>query len=337
MFLIGCGDDGSTPSDAANPDARPDAPTADGPPGVVCDYTEQHDATNDTTGTGTAEDTQLVVSPLLTTVCGSFASTHHDDITVDVDAFHVTVGTAMDLVVRIEGNAGSLELVGVDVYSGAAFDTLVGTATWYGDHGVTAIHLAPGTYELLPYALNSTPSASTIDYRVTLTEDSPTRCMPVTTGGIVEAHDGADSTGNDVYSVPSGNPIAATANPADTPEAGGSIAPGTNVRFSGSLADVTVADQYEDRDTFSFDVPNGANELSVRLDWQGTGDLDMMLFEGANIVPETRVLDGATTGPAHLFYAIKAGVPYTILFGASPGAAFPVLYSATLCSKVYVP
>ncbi|MFN0253073.1 MAG: hypothetical protein ACKV2T_39740 [Kofleriaceae bacterium] len=311
LLLLGCGDDGTSPSDAGTSDSRTDSSTEDGPT-TGCDYTEESDATNDTTGNGTAEVTQLTVNPLLTTLCGSFASDHHDDITVDVDAFRVTVATEMDLVVRLEANAGSLELSGVDVYSGPTFGTLVGSATWYGDHGVTSVRLVPGTYEILPYALNSTPAASTIEYRVKLSEDTPTRCMPITTGGIVESHDGTDSTGNDIYSIPSGSPIAFTANNADTPEAGGTITPGTNVRFSGSLADVMASDQYEDRDTFLFDVPNGANELSVRLDWQGTGDLDIMLFEGAVLPPEKRAIKTATTGPETLFYSIKAGVTYSI-------------------------
>jgi hypothetical protein len=337
LLLIGCGDDGSSPSDAATSDSsRTDSSSDDGPTSS-CDYTEQSDATNDTTEGGTAETTQLTVNPLLTTLCGSFASTHHDDITVDVDAFRITVATEMDLVVRLEANAGSLELSGVDVYGGPTFGTLAGTATWYGDHGVTSVHLVPGTYEILPYALNSTPATSTIEYRVKLSEDTPTRCMPIMTGGIAESHDGADSTGNDMYSIPSGSPIVFTASTADTPEAGGTITPGTNVRFSGSLADVTASDQYEDRDTFSFDVPNGANELSVRLDWQGTGDLDMMLFEGTVLPPEKRAIKTATTGPETLFYSIKAGVTYSILFGATTGATLPIAYSATLCSATYVP
>ncbi len=339
LLLFGCGDDGSTPSDAPTHDSRPDdgSPT-DGPPLTGCDYIEQADGTNDTTGNGTAEDTQLQVSGGLTTLCGSFASDHFDgDITVDADAFHVTVATAMDIVVRIEANASMLELSGVDVYTGATFGTLVATATWYGDHGVAAMHLEPGTYELLPYALNSTAITSAIDYRVRITLDLPTRCTAITTGGVVEAHDGASNTGNDMYSIPNGAPIAFTANAADTPEAGGTITPGTHVRFSGSLADLAVADKYEDRDTFSFDVPIGANELSVRLDWQGTGDLDIFLFEGANATPETRVLKTATTGPENLFYAIKSGVTYSITFAAFPGATFPVAYTATMCSETYVP
>jgi hypothetical protein len=311
--------------------------TIDGPPLANCDYTEQSDATNDTLDTGTGEATQVQVGGAVKSLCGSFASTHFDgDIVVDADAFHVTVATEGDYVIRLETNAAGLELSGVEVYSGASFTTLVGTATWYGDHGVTSVHLVPGTYELLAFALNGAAIAAPIDYRIKVTDDSPTRCVAITTGGIVEAHDGPDSTGNDMYSIPGGSPIVVTANAADTPEAGGTITPGTDVRFSGSLADVDE-DLYEDRDTFSFDVPNGTNELSVRLDWTGTGDLDIMLFEGAVLPPETRVVGTATTGPETLFYSIKSGVTYSILFAASTGATLPIPYSATLCAASYVP
>ena len=206
LILIGCGDDGAAPSDGgpedgSASDAAPDASTG-------CDYTEQQDTTNDTTGTGTAEDTQLVVSGA-TTVCGSFSDAHFDgDITADVDAFHVQLSAPADLLVRLEANASSVELVGVDIYTGATFNTLVGTATWYGDHAVTAVHLPAGTYELLPYALNSAALASAISYRVKLSPDDPaTRCPPIVAGGVAEANDGANSTGNDVYSVPSGAPL----------------------------------------------------------------------------------------------------------------------------------
>lgn len=342
LLLIGCGDDGKASGQDGGPgeDSQSGSDgSVDGPPQASCDYTELRDGTNDTLqSSGIAEATGVQVDTTVKTLCGSIASDHFDgDITVDADAYHFTIATEGDYVVRFEANAASLELSGVEVYSGSAFDTLVGKANWYGDHGVTSVHLAPGTYELLAFALNSAAITAPIDYRIKLTLDSPTRCVAITTGGIVESHDGANSAGNDVYTIPNGNPIALTPSNADTPEAGGTITPGTDVRFSGSLADVAVTDQYEDKDTFSFDVPNGANELGVRLDWQGTGDLDIMLFEGTVLPPEVRVIGTATTGPETLFYSIKAGVTYNILFGVTTGATLPIAYSATLCAASYVP
>ncbi len=337
LFLLGCGDDGAAPhQDAAPVDARPDSTAIDALPSG-CDYVESADLNNDTTGAGTAEVTNVGFDGTRRTICGSFSHEHFDgDITVDVDAFHVELRDEM--IIRLEANAASIELAGVDVYQGASFNTLATTATWYGDHGVTAIKLPAGTYELLPYALNSTAIASTVDYRVTITADDASRCVPVTTGGILEANDGDANTGNDVYAVPSGAPIALTADTTDAPEPAGTVAPGTPVRIAGSLADVAVADQYEDRDTFAFEVPNGANELTVLLDWEaGAGNLDFMLFEGANIVPETRAIRNNTSGREELLYAIKAGVTYSIMFAAKPGATFPVAYNATLCSNSYVP
>lgn len=333
LLLIGCGDNGAAGSDAAI-DARVDAPRDALPSG--CDYVEQEDGTNDTSEAGTAEVTDLRIDPPVT-LCGVFDSTHFDqDITVDADAFHVTVPNGGPLLVRLESDASSIELAGVDVYSGATFSTLVATATWYGDHAVTAFELVPGTYEILVYALNSSAIASDIDYRVKFFQDDPNRCASLTSGGIAEANDGANNTGNDVYSVPSGSPIALTPSNADAPEPAGTVAPGAHVRLFGTLADVAVADQYEDRDTFSFEVPNGANELSVELEWQGAGDLDFLLFEGTKLQPETRALR-ATTSPEKLLYSVKAGVTYSIMFAAKPGAAFPVAYSATMCSESYVP
>lgn len=331
LMFLGCGDDGAVPADAAidaSADATPDAPSG-------CDYSEQRDGTNDTTETGTAEPTTLDIAQA-TTLCGSFAADHFDgNITVDVDAFHVQVSAETDLLLRLEANLSTVELAGVDVYSGATFSTLVGTATWYGDHAVTAVHLAPGTYELLPYVLNSVAIPSTISYRVKVERDDPNRCLPIPSGGVVEASDGASSTGNDVYSVPMGAPIALTPSTADAAEPAGTVAPGTPVRLSGTLADVAVADQYEDRDTFSFELPNGTNELSVRVDWQAAANVDFMLFEGTKIMPETRVIRAGTTGPEQLVYPVKAGPTYSIMVAAKPGGTFPVPYSVAMCAARY--
>ena len=203
LVVAACGDDGG----AVTPDAALDAPAAPGdtlPSG--CDYVEARDATNDNVApaTGTAELTGLGLGGGRTVICGAFEHTHFDgDITVDIDAYRVTFDG--DVLVRIAGaGAEAIELVGVDIYGGAAFDQRLGAVTFYGGHGVTALRVPAGTYELLPFALASQALAATVPYRLSVERATP--CAELTTGGYAEANDGAASTGNDVVAFPSGAP-----------------------------------------------------------------------------------------------------------------------------------
>jgi len=211
FLLAACGPDASSTlpdarrGDAASGDAAPaDAPSSG------CDYTEQSDTTNDDVSDppGTPEQTGLTADARFV-VCGKFEHTHFDgDITADIDGFVITVSNETDVLVRLSGaGAEEIEYAGVDVYSGPTFSTLVGSATFYGDHGVAALHLPAGTYELAPFALNSAALTATVPYKLDVSLDTPaTRCPEVTSGGYPETNDGADSTGNDVVTIPSGAP-----------------------------------------------------------------------------------------------------------------------------------
>ncbi|HUS31741.1 MAG TPA: hypothetical protein VMZ53_24735, partial [Kofleriaceae bacterium] len=279
-------------------DALPsDTGGSDGlPPG--CDYLEQRDATNDDVfpSPGTPEATNLTIGNK-TTICGGFQHTHFDgSITVDVDGYFATVASDADVLVRIAGTgADAVELVGVDVYPMGSTAT-AGKVTFYGDHGVASVHLAAGTYELLPFALNSTAITSTIDYKLELAAGSlDTRCALIPSGGYTEASDGTGSTGNDVVAFPTSGAPMLTASGSDNPESTNvTVTATSNNRFSGSAADVT-ADKYEDKDTFAF-VTGAANELTVRLGWTGAANPDFFIFEAGSAAPVWRA-DG-TTGTA---------------------------------------
>lgn len=333
LALTACGDDGGAPAPDAAPDAPADAP-ADGLP-AGCDYAEQRDATNDTVATGTAEDTQLALGQRAV-ICGAFEHTHFDgDITVDVDAYRITFDG--DVVVRIAGDgAEAIELVGVDIYGGPAFDQLVGAVTFYGDHGVTALHVPAGTYELLPFALASQAITATVPYQLSVERWTP--CAELATGGYAEANDGAASTGNDVVAFPVGAPTVLTTSPADQPEASGiTILPTLRERITGSAADVAVADRYEDKDTFAFSTGSAANELSVVLSWDGAANLDFYLFEENTAEPVVRAL-GADAGREAATFSIKPGTGYWLLVGAKAGGTgLPASYAATLCGGTFAP
>jgi hypothetical protein len=221
-LLAACGPSSSAPPDGRVLDApRTDDAPADAPPSG-CDYTEQHDATNDDVSDppGTPEQTGLTAGAR-TVVCGNFEHTHFDgDITADIDGYVLSVPSETDVLVRLHGaGAEAIEYAGVDVYGGATFGTLVGSATFYGDHGVAALHLPAGSYELAAFALSSAALSSTIAYELEVTTDTPaTRCPEVASGGYAETHDGADSTDNDVVTIPDGAPPALTASATDAPE-----------------------------------------------------------------------------------------------------------------------
>lgn len=336
LALAACGDDGAAVApDAGTPDAPVDV-AADALP-AGCDYLEQRDGTNDdvSPATGTAEDTHLSVGSRAV-ICGAFEHTHFDgDITVDIDAYRITLST--DVIVRLSGaGAEAIELVGVDIYGGAAFDQRVGAVTFYGDHGVTALALPAGTYELLPFALNSQATTAPVPYQLSIEPGTP--CAPLTTGGYAESHDGAANAGNDVVAFPSGSPSALTASPADMPEPTAlTLVSGTPARVSGTAADIPVADRYEDKDTFAFATGAGINELTVQLGWTGAADLDAYLFEAGSADPIVR---GIATTPMKesVMFSVKPNAMYWLLVGAKAGGTgLPATYGATLCGGSFVP
>lgn len=340
VLLVACGpDSSSTPPDARRIDAASD----DDAPPSGCDYTEQRDATNDDVSDppGTPEQTGLTADARVV-VCGRFEHTHFDgDITADIDGYVIAVPSETDVLVRLSGaGAEVIEYAGVDVYGGPTFGSLVGSATFYGEHGVVALHLPAGSYELAAFALNSTALTSTVAYELEVGIDAPeTRCPEVTSGGYLEANDGADHTGNDVVTIPSGAPPALSASATDIAEATGlTLEPGTT-RLTGSAADVATTDQYEDKDTFAFSTGASTNELAVRLTWPGTGaNLDYLLFEAGDPSPVFRAIATGSQAPELRTFSVKPSTSYWLLVGAKTGSTgFPVMYSASLCSATFAP
>jgi hypothetical protein len=310
-----------------------DTITSDG-----CDYTEQSDLTNDTTEQGTSELTGLSFTSR-TVVCGSIDHTHFDgDITVDGDSFTLDNATESDVIVRfVAPNASSVEIIGVDVYSGT---TRRGTATYYGNHGVVSAHLPAGPFELIPLAFNGDQITNPIPYRIEVIVDTPdTRCPEVTTGGYMEQNDGAQDTGNDVFAYPVGSPVAFTASTADAPEVTNlAIAANINYRLAGEAANVTAADKYEDTDTYEV-ATLATNELTIRLTWPTAGaNLDWYLYEKNTSMPT--VLTGSTTmtGTSEMqLTAVKPNTMYWLTIGAVTGTTVPATYNATLCGAQFTP
>ena len=234
---------------------------------------------------------------------------------------------------RITGaGAEAIELVGVDIYGGAGLSTRVGANTFYGDHGVTALHLSPGTYELVPFALNSAAITDNVPYRVSVEADNPaTRCVEVTTGGFSE---GTDE--NDVIAFPSSGGPMLTAATTDSPEDTGITLNATaSTRITGTATDIAMQDKYEDRDTFVFRTQSSTNEATLMLNWAGAADLDFFVFEPNNLDPVVRAV-GTTAGNEVALTSLKKTGTYWLVVAAKTGSTgLPASYSATLCGGRY--
>src|ERR1043165_4509556 len=210
-----------------------------------CDYHEQHDTTNDNTvpAPGIAEATGLTVGTK-TTICGIFQSNHYDgSTTVDVDDYAIAIAADTDVIVRLTGTGiGALEYSGLDIYN-AAETAKVGGNTVYGDHGVTGVHLAPGTYSLSPFVLASQAITTDVPYKIELATDSlATRCASITTGGFAETEI-SPNTANNVVTFSGPASASLTASTADAPETSGLTSGATSTnRITGSAADLTTAD-----------------------------------------------------------------------------------------------
>ncbi len=341
ILLAACGPDGTgQSSDASVADS---APNVDGLP-AGCNYVEQQDTTNDDIDGGSPEATNLTFTASADTViCGTLDSSHFDgDITADIDSYLVTLAADADVLVRMNGpGAEAIEFVGVDIRAGSASGALVGTLTYYGDHGVTSVRLPAGTYDLEAFALSSAAITTSVPYKLAIIADTPAlRCPELTTGGYPEANDGGSNNGNDVVTIPSGSPPALTAG-ADNPEPTAlTLSPSVgDQRISGSAADIASPDQYEDKDTYAFATSPMTNELTVRLAWTGTtSNLDFLLFEAGDPSPILRAITASGAGPEARTFSIKPSTNYWLLVGAKVGATpLPKTYSASLCPTHFVP
>ena len=179
-------------------------------------------------------------------------------------------------------------------------------------------------------------NAAAVPYKLVLPTDSvDTRCAALTTGGYAEAHDGTNNTDNDMIAFPNSAPSMLTAALTDMPEPSGITTSATSKNLlTGSAADVTTADRYEDKDTYAFST-GAANELTVRLGWTGAANLDYYVFEVANPDPIATAKTSAANAELTTF-SLKPNTNYWLLVGAAAGGTgLPAPYAATLCGGNY--
>jgi hypothetical protein len=336
LALAACGDNQIPPIEPVV-DAPPDSPNF--PAG--CDWAEQSDVTNDfTISNFTSEATHLVLAKSAT-ICARIDNNHYDTLggTVDVDGFELTLDAPAQVLVTFVGPAEALTSVEVEVLE--SDKTLLDRGAFLGSHAAFRTALIPGTYQLGVIAKNPADIDAAFDYKLRVVVDPPdTRCPALTaTAAYVETNDGPQNNRNDVLEVryAPDERVLTAANNDDPEDTGLTTAAETNLRITGTSADVDPADDFRDRDTYL--VTTGAHDqLTVRVDWTGDADFDFLLLpEGAT----TEIASSATiskTAPELATFPVLPNTRYWLWVGSfDSSVGLPIDYSITLCPTQTAP
>lgn len=332
--LVACGNDVAP---TAPIDAGPDAPVLPDtpPPPAGCDWAELDDALNDLTlANGVAEATNLTFAEALT-ICGRVDTGHFADPVVDVDAYAFAVATRGELRIDLAAEAAALAGLEVRVIDGTG--SIVDRGSYLGSHVVFHTTLNPGTYRLVVVAEGTADPASGIDYK--LRASPPAGCDQVTAApAFAEASDGPQHDRNDVIEIRYAlgeRVLTAAAN--DDPEASSVITEaGTHVRITGSSADVDVADDFRDRDTFLFET-GAHDELALRVDWAGDADLDVFVFPEDSIAELASGTAVSKIAPERAVLPVLPNTRYWLWVGAYDASTGAIDYEISLCPSAFDP
>jgi len=339
LVLAACGYAPSAATgDAAGDDAASDGTTpTDGSPDAMlapCGYTEQADATNNT-GPGAVATGLTFSSPMI--VCGQVDTSHFVSPTVDVDAYRVNLAAPSDVLLHLTGTGiEGLERTVVQLTTtGGAAQLAFGT--FVGNHATLRATLPAGDVLIGVRADNLTDIATAIPYRLAMVADQPdTRCPKGAPTTYTEANDGASNDGNDMVSFDLGAmPQRRLTGVADSPEPAGSSAP--KLHIVGTAADVDASDSYQDRDTYEFTTGATTRQLSIRLNWTGTGDdLDFLALFANTPQSFGGGLSGGTSEDEFDTFAAEPNTTYWVWVGAFDGAAqLPKDYEVTICNEEF--
>jgi hypothetical protein len=205
---------------------------------------------------------------------------------------------------------------------------------------VMAAHLTAGDWVFSVEAYDNQDAPAAVPYVVTIKQDNPAqRCTRMTApASYTEALDGASSTGNDAVNVDtSADPEMWMA--ASPPEATGvTMAGGTRYRVHGTSAAIAMNGSYYDRDAYVVTTDATTNQLSLRLNWPGTSNLDYFVFPVSDTFPiGTARLDQPSEDEFATF-SVLPSTAYWVWVGAnsdSDPSTLPVDYDATLCAETY--
>ncbi len=341
LSLAACGDDAPANPDApVTPDGPPDAPPIPG----GCDYAELLDGTNDdlTSATGAPETTAQTLAGALR-ICGQVDATHYSatDGLVDVDGFAVTVPAGP---VRVTVSGPGLEAlrdVTLEISTGANFADLHDRQLLVGTHVFYMDTMPAGLYQFAVVAGNATAPTAAVPYKIVITADDPTtRCPKITAAAdFTEANDGAGSRGNDVYAIDFSMPANMTSQTLTTittdssEPTGVALNPGDAKRLRGNLAEIAADLDYKDRDSFVFTTGANTDEITFRVNWTGTADLDAFLFL-AGAVPSVGASYVTSNMESELrTVAVKPNTMYAVWTGLYLTSTGPLAYDISLCGS----
>jgi hypothetical protein len=330
---------------------KPDAPPSiDAPPpdaANACDYTEQHDATNDyNLPTGfVAEQTGIAFSGTPKTICGVVNNGHYSAAngSIDIDDYRFTVTADADVIVSLTGDLQAITTIGI--FAADSAQKGVGGGYFINDHGVFSTHLPAGSYEISAEAYANGDIAAPVPYKIKIAPDMPaTRCPKVTAAAnYTEAKDMTPLFNqNDTVDIDfTKTPFAQATNPATTPEPTGvTVAAGTNYRLSGTSSLVTGNGSYFDMDAYLITTGASTNQLAVRLNWpDATADLDLYVFQAGRPNPPISSSAHIKNGEDEFVtLAVAGGSQYWLWVGAAtmPGAG-GYAYDLSVCGETFTP
>jgi hypothetical protein len=300
-----------------------------------CDYVETDDVGN----AATSEDTGLTIGDLGVHVCGAVDSSHYDPQlhVVDDDSYRVTLATDHQLLIQMYGDPGVelLQDIIVRFFDTATNPRLIGEGHYdpsLAAHGAFVVALPAGTYDMVVSARAPGDLSGALPYRIRL---SPMPACDALTSPVdyKEAKDGGSDTGNDAVDVDFTHDPAFTAATSQPEATGLELAEGEKYLITGNASTASHADEYLDRDTFAITTGDGANELAIRLDWQGaTSDLDYIVFEGSSMKPVVTSNITSTSQHELAMFAVKPRTAYWLWIGGYRGST-ATDYGATVCAN----
>jgi len=341
ILLAGCGQDSvPTFTTDASPDTGDDAAVDTPPPPPGCDYGELADLTNDFTVSNNASEATGLVLDAPVTICGNVDSGHFDSGAgvVDLDGYVVHVSARTAFRVELSGDAAALAGLEVRVIDSGL--EVVDAGAYRGTHVAFGSTLIAGDYQLAVIASDAADIATPIPYKLRVIPD-PAPCAAVTTAATyTEANDGPQANRNDVVEVrfaPAQRALTAATN--DSPEPTGIVTvAGTDVRISGTSADVDAADDFRDRDTYLIETGADTDELAVRVDWTGAADLDVLVFPENTTAEIASATSIQPAGPEATFFPVLPSTRYWVWVGSYDGSTgLPVDYDITMCPSTYTP
>ena len=303
----------------------------DAPP--PCNYNEANDSGNATT----SEMTGFMLDKKLQIVCGQVDGGHYDATQkiVDVDRYRVTVGGTGELVIHLDplADATALTDMRVQIFDTATNPRLYAEGTFdpQYDHGAFVTVLPPGDYDVLVLAdAGGDIVGGTLKYRLRFTPDPSLLCKALTKGGYKEAGEPNDAVSADFSQAMPFTHAAGTAEP--TKQTFNT----TNYLIAGTASAGTMEGQYVDNDVYDVKTGN-ANELTLRLDWDGTNDLDAAVVDASTLAPVGLAVTTMAGGGELQTFAVKPKTEYYVWVGAFMGATGDTPYNLTVCAQDFTP